>query len=394
MTRLDVEKKTGDSTRVGTIELMLARLQFFCPTFYCPFLFYPVRAIRVNLVLVCITIFLGAPPCYSADPFNWSRLPSLPDLEGFAGVFAGTHNDALIVAGGANFPNKMPWEGGTKVWYDRVFVLESPEGVWKDAGKLPRPLGYGVSISTVDGVVCIGGSDAQRHYADCFRLQWRDGKIETTALPSLPKPCAYFCGAMIGNTIYVAGGLESPTASCTLKTFWSLDLADSNAKWQELESWPGSARMLATAAVQGETFFLCSGADLKPIEDSKSIREYLIDAYSFHPDRGWNKIADLPRAAVASPTPAAAWGQSTFLVVSGDDGTHVDLLPIEKHPGFPKSMLAYDTITNTWQTIGEVPVGHVTTTMVEWRGRVVIPSGEIRPGKRSPEVWSLQHIAQ
>jgi len=389
----------GDSTREGIIELMLARLQFFClhffcHTFYCSFLFYSVRVIRVTSIFVCMTIFLGAPRCYSADPFNWSRLPSLPNLEGFAGVFAGTHNDALIVAGGANFPSKMPWEGGTKIWYDRLFVLESPEGVWKDAGKLPRPLGYGVSISTVDGVVCIGGSNAQRHYADCFRLQWRDGKTKTTALASLPKSCANVCGAMIGNTIYVAGGLESPTATCTLRTFWSLDLADSNAKWQELEPWPGSARMLATAAVQGETFFLCSGADLKPLEDGKSVREYLRDAYSFHPDRGWNRIADLPRAAVASPTPAAVWGKSMFLVVSGDDGTHVDFQPIKKHPGFPKSILAYDTITNTWQIIGEVPVGHVTTTMVEWRGRFVIPSGEIRPGKRSPEVWSLKNIAQ
>jgi len=152
--------------------------------------------------------------------------------------------------------------------------------------------------------------------------------------------------------------------------------------------------MLATAAVMEETFFLCSGADLKPLEDRKSVRKYLLDAYSFHPDRGWKKIADLPRAAVASPTPAAAWGKSTFLILSGDDGTHVDFLPIEKHPGFSKSILAYDTIADTWQTINEVPVGHVTTTMVEWRGRFVIPSGEIRPGKRSPEVWSLQHIAQ
>jgi len=318
----------------------------------------------------------------------------LPDPEGFAGLFAGTHNDALIVAGGANFPSKMPCEGDTKVWYDSVFVLESPDVIWKEAGKLPRPLGYGVSISTVDGVVCIGGSDAQRHYADCFRLQWRDGKLHTTALASLPKPCVNFCGAMMGNTIYVAGGLESPTATCTLKTFWSLDLADSNAKWQELEPWPGSARMLATAAVLEETFFLCSGANLNLLEDGKSVREYLIDAYRFHPDRGWNKIADLPRAAAASPTPAIAWGKSMFLVVSGDDGTHVDFQPIEKHPGFPKSILAYDTITNTWQIIGEFPVGHVTTTMVEWRGRFVIPSGEIRPGKRSPEVRSLQHIAQ
>jgi len=327
----------------------------------------------------------------SADnTLTWRQLPSLPDAEGFAGPFAGTHNDALLFAGGANFPQQMPWEGGTKVWYDRVFVLDSPVAVWKDAGRLPRALGYGVSISTDEGVVCVGGSDATQHYTDCFRLQWRDGKLRTTTLPSLPKPCANSCGAVLANRLFVAGGLETPTDTRTLNTFWSLDLADPNANWQEHESWPGPARMLATAAVQDETFFLASGTDLKAGSDGKPVREYLRDAYSYQPNRGWKKIADLPRAAVASPTPAPSWGQSTFLVISGDDGTLVDFQPPEKHPGFPKSILAYNTITNTWKIVGEVPVGHVTTTMVDWRARFVMPSGEIRPGKRSPAVWSLQ----
>ena len=326
---------------------------------------------------------------YADDPLVWNQLPSLPDAEGFAGPFVGTDNGALVVAGGANFPDKMPWEGGTKVWYDHVFVLDSPNGSWRPADKLPRPLGYGVSISTSDGIFCLGGSDASRHYVDCFRLQWRDGKLKTTPLPAFPKPCANFSGAMLGDTIYVAGGLESPTATSTLKTFWSLDLTDSNAKWQELEPWPGQARMLATAAVHENTFFLCSGTDLKPGTDGKPSRTYLRDAYSFQRGRGWKKIADMPRAAVASPTPAPSLGQSTFLIVSGDDGSLIDFQPPEKHPGFPKSILAYDTITDTWQSVGEGPVGHVTTSIVYWRDRFVIPSGEIRPGKRSPAVWSF-----
>jgi N-acetylneuraminic acid mutarotase len=100
---------------------------------------------------------------YGQETLKWRELPALPDQEGFAGPFAGTHNDVLVVAGGANFPTKMPWEGGGKVWYDRVYLLESPSRNWREVGKLPRPLGYGVSISTADGVVCIGGSDPNKH---------------------------------------------------------------------------------------------------------------------------------------------------------------------------------------------------------------------------------------
>ena len=127
--------------------------------------------------------------CIADDSMTWSQLPALPDVHGFAGPFVGTHNGALLVAGGANFPDKKPWEGGTKVWYDSVFVLERSDGEWKAVGKLPRPLGYGVSLNTKIGVVCIGGSNPNRHYADVFVMRWENGELTMSSLPSLPKPC-------------------------------------------------------------------------------------------------------------------------------------------------------------------------------------------------------------
>src|SRR6185436_4067728 len=85
---------------------------------------------------------------------EWKQLPSLPDAEGFAGSFAGVSNGALLVAGGANFPDRKPWEGGAKVWYHTVYVLEHPNAKWKIAGQLPRALGYGVSVTYNNGVIC------------------------------------------------------------------------------------------------------------------------------------------------------------------------------------------------------------------------------------------------
>src|SRR5262245_39289056 len=99
----------------------------------------------------------------------WTKLPSLPDREGFAGAFAGVSHGALIVAGGANFPDQKPWAGGKKMWTDTVFVLEKPGGEWKVAGKLPRPLGYGVSGSHGAGGVCVGGRGADRRRPDAGR---------------------------------------------------------------------------------------------------------------------------------------------------------------------------------------------------------------------------------
>jgi N-acetylneuraminic acid mutarotase len=117
---------------------------------------------------------------------KWTELPPLPDREGFAGAFAGVSGGgALIVAGGANFPDKKPWESGKKVWYDRVFVLDRPDGVWKRVGPLPRPLGYGMSVTYRGAVIFVGGSDIERHYSDAFRIE----KQATTSSPRPFHPC-------------------------------------------------------------------------------------------------------------------------------------------------------------------------------------------------------------
>ena len=51
------------------------------------------------------------------------------------------------------------------------------------------------------------------------------------------------------------------------------------------------------------------------------------------------------------------------------------------HPGFPRRLWKYHTITDTWSSLGAIPesaANQVTTTAVPWRGAVVLPSGEVR----------------
>jgi N-acetylneuraminate epimerase len=324
-----------------------------------------------------------------AHEIRWSQLPSIPDREGFAYPFAGVSNGALLVAGGANFPDKKPWEGGTKRWYDTVFVLERPDGEWKKAGKLPRPLGYGVSLTTGDGILCLGGCDQDRHYAECFQMRWTGNEVKFTPLPALPKPCANFCGAIINNVVFVAGGIERPDATQALHSFESLDLSDLNSGWRELEPWPGSERMLAAAGSLDGSFYLFGGTALESDRDGKPVRRWLRDAYRYTPGRGWTKIADLPRVSVAAPTPAPQFGNSKLLVIGGDDGSQINTPPTE-HRGFPRDILAYDASADAWTTVASVPFSLVTTPAVTWNGRIIVPGGEARPGIRSPDVFSGQ----
>ena len=330
------------------------------------------------------------PRADATEAMVWEKLPAIPDAEGFAGAFAGVSNGALIVAGGANIAGDKWAEPLRKQWYDSVFVLEKPDGAWRGGFRLPRALGYGVSVTTERGIVCIGGGDSQRHYADVFLLEWRDGRVATTALPALPKPCANACGALVGKVIYVAGGIETPDATVAMRTFWKLDLAAAAPGWQALDPWPGPERMLAVAAVIGKSFCIFSGAKLQPGADGKAVREFLSDAYRFMPGKGWTRLADMPRAAVAAPSPALHVGGSRLLIVSGDDGTKVDFQPVKEHPGFPRDVLAYDVERDAWNAAGQVPFSRATVTAVQWRGQYVIPNGEVRPRVRTPEVWAVQ----
>ena len=316
----------------------------------------------------------------------WTRLPSLPDKEGFAGPFAGVSRGALIVAGGANFPDKKPWEGGAKVWHDTVFVLEQPTGVWKIAGKLPRPIGYGVSVTHREGVICVGGGDATRHYADAFCLDWNQGKLLATNLPPLPKPLANACGALVGDLLFVAGGQEKPDAAETSKAVYRIDLAAAQPKWTEVARCPGGGRMLSVAAGYDEAFWLIGGADLVVGKGGKVERRWLTDAYRYDPVNGWKRIAELPRPVVAAPSPAPTTA-SGFLILGGDDGTQVGVGP-DNHRGFSKAVLRYDLKSDKWIEVGELAAPRVTVPCVRWQQSWVVPSGEARPGFRSPEVWS------
>ena len=350
-------------------------------------------ASAVIFLLMLLSQILSA-----ATPASWTQLPSLPDKEGFASMFAGVSGGALLAAGGANFPDKKPWEGGKKVWYDTVFVLEKADGQWRVAGKLPRPLGYGVSVTHGGGVVCVGGSDAEGHRAECFQLlieragptpQKLEPLLLLKPLPPLPQPIANLSGALLGDTLYVAGGIARPDSTNALKKFFALDLGGPSPTWRELEPWPGPARMLAVAAVQDGSFFLVSGADLHAGPDGKPVRTYLRDAYRFTPGKGWKRIADLPRVAVAAPSPAPTLGKTQFLVVSGDDAAQLTVAPTE-HKGFPNTILAYDTTRDTWTERGTAPAPRVTVPTTQWNGAWLVVSGEQKPGIRSPEVWSLK----
>lgn len=409
-------------------------------------------------IFVALILLSAAGASATVQDLNWERLPPIPPSPGqtrqpgLAGPFAGVHGDALIVAGGANFPQGMPWDGGAKIWWDDIFVLERLEGaaprwVRDKAFKLPRPLGYGMSFSTPAGVVCVGGNDADRCYRDVFLLAWDPGQreITTTTLPPLPQPLAMMSGAILGKTIFVAGGQHAVKGAVPSDAFWALDLSrrsnPADFRWEELPTWPGPARLLPVAAAQGAgdlgRFYLFSGR----VQQAGRRTTMLTDAYAYDPaQRTWATLRNVngwlrgggdgwcAMAGVAAPA-----GEGEILLLGGDRGDvflHLEELDLEiaarrqresaatqpgratlqreidarlrekrelyeRHPGFGRDVLAYDTRSDTWRIAGRTPFApQVTTIAVSWGDAVLIPSGEISPGVRTPDVVRLTPVVR
>ncbi|MEK7951458.1 hypothetical protein [Luteolibacter soli] len=315
-----------------------------------------------------------------------TMLPPVPDAIGFAGAFAGVHEGQLIAGGGANFPDgTMPWDGGKKVWHDRLFALDLKEAgaAWREVGKLPVANGYGVSLTVPEGVLVIGGGDAKENFREVRLLTLVDGRPAFRELAGLPVPLAQMVGAVTGRRVHVCGGIEKPDATAASNGHWMLDLDAMDRGWQTMPSLPGEGRILATAAGIGDAFFIAGGCSLAADATGKPVRTYLREAWKF--DEGkWQRIADLPRGSVAAATPAPVRGDA-FFVVSGDDGTHVG--PPKEHRGFSREVLRYDVPANEWSVAEQLDVpAPVTLPAVPWRDGFILFNGEVKPGVRTPQV--------
>lgn len=337
------------------------------------------------LMLCCVTRLMAG--------YEWKALPELPETRGLAAVYAGVANDALIVAGGANFPDGPPWQGGAKVWHDRVWVLRGEESRWQEVGRLPRALAYGVSVSTPEGVICVGGCDATQHVAEVFRITWSGEKMAITPMPPLPVPLAHMAGAWVGGRLHVIGGSTRVDAVEASARHFVFD----DHGWSERPALPAVGRILPVVGVRDGDLYVFSGAALRAGEDGKAVRTYLRDAWRYDAAGVWQRLPDMPRAAVAAPSPATAVGASHLLIIGGDDGSLVNHEPKETHPGFVRELLGYDATTRSWAVAAELPenvVAAVTAPVVSWRGSDWVVSGESRPAVRTPQVVGLSGKAE
>ena len=135
----------------------------------------------------------------------------------------------------------------------------------------------------------MGGNDSINTFDDVLLLSWDPAskRLTQSPLPSLPKPCAFGSATLIGDVVYLAGGMSGSQLSTAMKNFWSLDLStadDAEAfQWRELPAWPGPERALNVTAAQRDRVYVMSGRR----QNGESV-DFLKDIYEFSPStREW-----------------------------------------------------------------------------------------------------------
>ena len=293
---------------------------------------------------------------------------------GLAGVFAGFVGGELLVAGGANFPEGTPAEGGVKRYHADTYVYDAASGWRLFPDNLPEARAYGVAVGLPDGILCIGGCDERRCTADVRLLTLENGAPVLKDYPSLPRPLAHAAGCRIGDRIYVAGGIGTVDDARTTSDFFVLDLHRLDRGWSELAPWPGPSRAFAVAAAQSDgfdnCFYLFSGREFAPGEPWN----VLDDGYEYNPrlDR-WRRLEGSFPVMAGTALP---FGTNHILMLGGRSATNGD-----------EAMLRlYHTVTgSTVET--RAPEGvtlPVTTQLLATDDGLLVASGEVAPGVRTP----------
>ena len=383
-----------------------------------------------NIFLYTCFILLFYTITFASDLFEFQNLPDLPPLDsgqqqkGVAGSFSGISYGKLLIAGGANFPRKSPWQAGEKVYYDNINVLFldgiGEEQKWfSKTFKLPAKVGYGASIQINDEIICIGGHNSETTFNNVFSIKWDPEKQDVLFknYPSLPTPLTLFSAVLLNNNVYVLGGANNADGLDSEKHFYRLNLDQQNTpdfSWQKLPGWPGEARILPVSVVQSNglvnCIYLFSGRNIN--EQGGPKLHY--DGFVYNPAlEQWSTLGN--NSTIKFPVMAGnafSSGSNNIIFMSGDTGklmlesiqlnskiaaaantqTKTSLEKeladfLNSHPGFSRDILVYNTITNSIYNAGKVPFsGQVTTNIIPYQDGFIIPSGEIRPGVRTTKI--------
>lgn len=360
---------------------------------------------------IFLTFTLNACVVMQKNPeqIQWSIFDTLPPQNqhpslGYAGPLTGIYKDLLFIGGGANFPEKMPWLGGKKKYYDQLFVknIEQINSQFQEFN-LPFSIAYSANCSTPQGIIAIGGENESGVSNRTILINWENNTPKFNDLPKLPIAVTNAAITYIKDEVFVIGGEDATQAYANL---YKLNLKNTPSGWEKLTDLPHPvSNTIFLASDDGKNLYLFGGRK-KNLGDTST---FYANVYQYQVlENKWIELAPMPYPLSAGT--GSFINKHTVVLYGGDKGIiyHqteklINAINQEKdnhkkeeliasktklqseHPGFSKTLLYFDIRSNTWTVGTNIPyVAPVTTTAIKNHNQIFIPSGEIRAGVRSP----------
>jgi SSS family transporter len=245
-----------------------------------------------------------------------------------------------------------------------IQILEKAEDTYllKHA-ELKEPVAFAGATGHGGAIYLAGGLTDEGATKHVWKLEWKDGNLKQTALPSLPEalvlPGITKHHTTTKDFLYVLSGLPSADAAELSAAMYELPITDYKegiSTWQRKDDLPFGGRLGAVVCETYNEIVVSGGWRL---EDGQLVLDpqtwgYARIARDGHADPGWEQRADQP-SPVATPA-FSKTGQSHLIVAGGDSsgGSLASLLNGTKPVTPVATVWSFHDPTDTWHPIGEL----------------------------------------
>ena len=330
-------------------------------------------------------LFLMAAAC-SQPMLKITELPSIPDAayaKGVSAPFCGAIGDTLVVAGGANFPDKPLLEGGSKRVYADIWAFS--DGAWTHAGELPDSTAYGATFQVSDGLVFAGGNVCGSTTDKVYKVCLAGGKASVTPLPPLPVPMEQCGWSKDGETLFLAG--RDGVFCCREGAY----------VWQKLCDIP-EPLVQPVAYATGGRLYLWGGFNPQTLLAPDT--GHCLDLESLQ----WGSAAAVPDGGTFVGATGITLPDGRLVVVGGVNravferalrNTPEDRIPyLSRDPEwyrFRKEIYVFDGKIQKWSLYGQTSFAALAGPGVAANVQgVFVSGGELKPGVRSPKTFCFQ----
>ena len=362
---------------------------------------------------VSLILAAGLVACHT-EMMKVTELKAIPDAayaKGVSAPFCGVVGDALVVAGGANFPDKSLLDGGAKRVYADIW--SQADGEWVHAGVLPDSTAYGATFAVDGALVLAGGNVCGTTTDKVYELTLQDGAAVLRALPPLPEPMEQCGWTRDGDRLYLVGGVGTTAVyACTIGEYVWTRLADLPEPLVQPVAFASGGSLYVWGGFNPETLEVSDKgiclqiSPLAPLgrNDKNEVPSVPSVIPSGAKESLWAEAPAIPDGGTFVGATGATLPDGRLVVVGGVNraifaralhNTPDDRIPyLSKEPAeyqFRQAVYAFDPAAGAWTLLGSDPACALAGPGVAVRpaGGLYVAGGELKPGVRSPRIFSL-----